>query len=72
MAFLAYIKIKKKNLRAPMKVRFDGEEGAGSGTVREFFEAAMKIPQERIGGTGKPVVYFEGQEDHLLPIHNQL
>ena len=44
----------------------------GSGTVREFFEAAMKTPQEGIGGTGKPVVYFEGQKDHLLPIHNQL
>ncbi len=52
-----------------MKVRFDRGEGVGSGTVREFFEAALKIPQERIGGTGKPVVYCEGQKDHLLPIN---
>ncbi len=35
---LSLYKNQKKNLRAPMKVRFDGEEGVGSGTVREFFE----------------------------------
>ena len=55
-----------------MKVRFDGEEGVGSGTVKEFFETAMKIPQEGIGGTGKPIIYLEGEEDHLLPVHNQI
>ena len=67
---LSSYKNPRKNLRASMKVRFDGEEGVGSGTVREFFETAMKIPQEGIGGTGKPIIYLEGEEDHLLPVHS--
>ena len=42
------------------------------GPIREFFVCAMKILQEGIHGDGRPIVYFEGESDHLLPIHNQL
>ena len=69
---LGLYKDPRKNLRAPIKVRFDGEEGVGAGPVREFFVSAMKIPMEGMSSTGRPVVYFEGEKDHLLPIHNQM
>ena len=62
----------KINLRALPKVRFEGEDGVATGPVREFFVCSMKIPQEGIHGEGRPLVYFEGEDDHLLPIHNQL
>lgn len=59
----------RKNLRAPLQVRFEGEEGVGTGPIREYFVCAMKILQEGIHGDGRPI---EGESDHLLPIHNQL
>ena len=62
---LGLYKDPRKNLRAPIKVRFDGEEGVGAGPVRQFFESAMKIPMEGMSSTGRPVVYFEGEKDHL-------
>lgn len=69
---LGLYKDPRKNLRAPLQVRFEGEEGVGTGPIREFFVCAMKILQEGIHGDGRPIVYFEGESDHLLPIHNQL
>jgi hypothetical protein len=31
----------------------------------------MKIVQEGIGEKGKPIVFFEGEDDHKLPVHEQ-
>ena len=31
-----------------------------------------KYQMEGMSSTGSPVVYFEGEKDHLLPIHNQM
>ena len=69
---LGLYKDHRKNIRAPLQVRFEGKEGVGTGPIREFFVCAMKILQEGIHGDGRPIVYFEGESDHLLPIHNQL
>ena len=69
---LGLYKDPRKNLKARPKVRFEGEEGVGTGPVREFFVSALSILREGIGGSGRPVVYFEGEVDHLLPIHNQM
>ncbi len=62
---------KNANLKARPRVRFEDEEGAGSGPVREFLLTAMKIADEGIGNTLKPVIYFEGEKDHRLPLHDQ-
>jgi len=69
---LGLYKDPRKNLRVPPRVRFEGEEGVGAGPVREFFVCAMKILQEGIHGEGRPIFFFEGELDHLLPIHNQI
>ena len=57
-------------LRAIPRVRFEGEEGLGSGPIREFLMCAMNIVQEGIDRDGKPLTFFEGEE-HKLPIHEQ-
>jgi hypothetical protein len=31
----------------------------------------MKIAQDGIGGSRRPVIFFEGEKDHIVPIHNQ-
>jgi len=58
-------------LKARPGVRFEDEEGAGSGPVREFLLTAMIIADEGIGNTFKPVIYFEEEKDHRLPLHDQ-
>ena len=55
-----------------MCVRFEGEGGLGSGPIREFLLCAMKIVQDDIGKEGKPVIFFEGQDDHKVPVYDQL
>ena len=67
---LSLYKDPRKNLRALPKVRFEGEQGVGVGLVREFFVCALKIPQDGIQGEGRPMLFFEGECDHLLPVHN--
>jgi hypothetical protein len=67
---LATYKNPHTNLLARPRVRFEGEEGLGAGPLREFFHLAVKIAQEGIGFTAKPVIYFEGDIDHKLPVHN--
>jgi hypothetical protein len=69
---LGLYKDPRKSLKACPKVRFEGEEGVGAGPVREFFVCALGIPREGMSGTGRPVVYFEGEADHVLPVHNQM
>ena len=68
---LGYYKDNACKLTAKPRVKFESEEGVGSGPVREFLLCAMKIVQEGIGGTGKPVIFFEGEEDHKVPIHDR-
>ena len=58
-------------LKAPMRVRFEGEDGIGNGPIREFLLCAMAIAEEGIGTTEKPLLFFEGENDHRLPIHDQ-
>ncbi len=60
----------KINLRAKPCVKFEGEEGVGSGPVREFSLCSMKIVEDGIEKEGKPLLFFEGQDDHKVPIHN--
>ena len=43
---LGLYKDPEKNLRASIRVQFEGEEGVGTGPVREFFACAMTILQE--------------------------
>ncbi len=68
---LSHYKDNKCKLVAKPRVTFEGEEGVGSGPVREFLLCAMKIVQDGIGGSGRHVIFFEGEEDHLIPIHDQ-
>ena len=60
-----------KNLKAHPKVQFE-EEGVGTKPVGEFFVSALSTLHEGLDGSGRPVVYFEGEVDHLLSIHNQM
>lgn len=62
------------NLQAVPKVRFEEEHGVGSGPVREFLVLAMEVVDEGIpssSGQSKPLMFFEGEPDHRLPVHNQ-
>ena len=67
-------KDKKKNFRAEPRVRFENEVGVGSGPVREFLLSAMRIVDEGLGSSGaatKPIIFFEGEKNHRIPIHDQ-
>ena len=44
---------------------------AGAGPLREFLHLSMKLVQYGISYLPKPVIYFEGQADHKVPVHNQ-
>ena len=68
---LSHYKDSQCKLKAKPRVRFEGEEGVGSGPIREFLLCTMLIPQDGIGGIRKPVIFFEGEQDHLIPIHDQ-
>lgn len=60
------------NLKANIKVRFEEEEAVGSGPVREYVVNAIKVVDEGIPTpNGKPLIFFEGEQDHRLPIHDQ-
>lgn len=59
------------NLKAPLRVRFEGEDGVGNGPIREFLLCAMKIVEEGLSKNKKPLVFFYGEDNHLLPIHDQ-
>ena len=67
---LSYYKNPQTNLLARMRVRFEEEEGLGAGPVREFLHHAVKLVEDGIGSTNKPIIYLEGQVDHKVPIHN--
>lgn len=56
-------------MKARPRVRFEDKEGAGSGPVREF--PSTKIADKGISNTFKHVIYFKGEKDHRLPLHDQ-
>ena len=60
----------KVRLTAKPLVKFEGEEGLGSGPVREFLLCAIKIVEDGIEKYGKPLVFFEGEDNHKIPIHD--
>ena len=69
-----YYKDRKTKFRAHSRVRFEGEEGVVSGPVREFLLNAMKIADEGLSspcGKTNPIIFFEGQTNHRIPIHDQ-
>ena len=61
MVFVHY-KDRSTKFWARPRVRFENEEGVGSGPLREFLFNAMKIVGEGLGspcGETKPVIFFE-------------
>lgn len=61
-------------LRAIPKVMFEEEDGVGSGPVRDFLVLSVRVADEGIPSTSvksKPLLFFEGQQDHRLPVHDQ-
>ena len=69
---LGIYKNPKTKLRVPPKVRFEDEGAVGSGPVSEFLSNAMKVIEEGIpSSASKPLVFLEGEKDHLLPVHDQ-
>lgn len=61
----------KTSLRAIPRVRFEEEDGVGSGPVREFLMNAVKIVEEGIPSSGKHLLFLEGERDHRVPVHDQ-
>ena len=60
------------NLQACPRIVFEDEDGVGNGPLREFLQYAMKTVNEGLCcGHGKPILFFEGQHDHRLPIYDQ-
>lgn len=61
------------SLRVVPRVRFEDESAVGSGPIREFLSLAMKILEEGIDdpATSKATLFFECEEDHRIPVHNQ-
>ena len=68
--FLCY-KGKRNKLNALPRIRFEEEEGAGSGPVREFLLCAIKMVDEGMKISSKPTIFFEGETDHRIPLHDQ-
>ncbi|XP_015768056.1 PREDICTED: uncharacterized protein LOC107346751 [Acropora digitifera] len=60
------------DLKAKPRVRFEDEEAVGEGPIREFLSQAIRLAEEGIPSTSgsKPLIFFEGEKDHLIPIHD--
>lgn len=67
---LACYKNPRTNLTARPRVRFEDEEGIGAGPIREFLHNAVKLVEDGIATTSKPIIFFEGETDHKVPIHH--
>ena len=69
---LGIYKNKKTKLRVKPKIHFEEEGAVGNGPVREFLANAVKTIEQGIPSTSsKPLLFLEGEKDHLLPIHDQ-
>ena len=61
----------KTKFKVTPKIRFEEEEGVGSGPLREYFVEAIRVLDEGIpSSTGKPLLFLEGQSDHRIPTHD--
>lgn len=61
----------KVNLKLAPRIRFEEEEGVGSGPVREFFVECIRVVDEGIpSSSGKPAIFLEGESDHRVPVHD--
>ena len=59
------------NFKVTPKIRFEEEEGVGSGPLREYFVETIRVLDEGIpSSTGKPLLFLEGQSDHRIPTHD--
>ena len=61
-------------LTANPKVRFEEEDAVGSGPIGEFLVSAISVIDEGIpssSGISKPLIFFEGEKDHRIPIHDR-
>lgn len=57
------------NLKARIEVEFDGEAGVDAGSLtREYFNILMGLL--RRGDKSNMPSLFEGQEDHIVPVHS--
>ena len=43
----------------------------GSGPIREFLLSSIKLVKDGIEKEAKPLLFFEGDENHKIPVHNQ-
>lgn len=59
------------NLKSRPRVRFEGEEGVGAGPIREFLLSAVRLVDDSIDFSTRPIIYFKGRDNHRVPIHNQ-
>lgn len=59
------------DLKAIPHVRFEDEDGVGSGLVREYLLSAMAIADEGIPSNNKPLLFLEGEKGHRLPLHDR-
>lgn len=61
----------KTKLTVPPRIRFEEEEGVGSGPLRELFAETMKVIDEGIpSSAGKPPLFLKGEADHRVPTHD--
>lgn len=61
----------KVNLKLAQRIKFEQEEGVGSGPVRNYFVESIRVVNEGIPSlSGKPVICLEGKSDHRIPVHD--
>ena len=60
----------KNNLKVCPRVKFEDEQGVGSGPVREYFEEAIKVIDEGLPYS-KDQLFLEGEEDHRIPTNDR-
>lgn len=60
----------KRNLKATPRIIFENETGVGSGPVSEFLNCSIKLVTEGFDNMGKTTLFFEGEKDHKIPVHN--
>ena len=68
---LCCCKNRQVKLTEKPKVKFEGEAGMGSGPIRELLLFSMKLVEDGIEKEGKPLLFFEGEENHKIPVHYQ-
>ena len=68
---MAIYKNPETKLLAAPRAQFGKKEGVCSGPVRELLCNVIKIVEEEIPTSEKPLIFLEGESGHCLPIHDQ-